>query len=450
MSDAYIDFANSMIGRRLLGAVGLPTPVRLERWQAGRQRVIDGALLLGGGPLTARVVEFAEQLSEQVMSRTTLGIGLPTWSAQTPTALKAVVFDASSIGVIDELSQLQAFFAPLLKSLQGSARLLILGCPPAQAATAQAQIAQRALEGFSRSLGKELRQGSTVQLVYVDARAQDQLEGLLRFFLSPKSAYISGQSLHLVACQQHVSDWARPLAGRKALVTGAARGIGAAIAETLARDGAQVCLLDVPSARSDLQALAARLNGQTVDLDICAQDAGARLIQALPNGVDIVVHNAGITRDKTLLNMSAEQWDSVMAVNLKAPSCLTEALFDSGTLNDNGRVILLSSTSAIAGNRGQSNYATSKAGLIGLAQAWAPRLAERGASINAVAPGFIETPMTGQMPFALREAGRRLSSLGQGGLPQDVAETVTWLAQPGSGAINGQVLRVCGQSLLGA
>jgi 3-oxoacyl-[acyl-carrier protein] reductase len=187
-----------------------------------------------------------------------------------------------------------------------------------------------------------------------------------------------------------------------------------------------------------------------VALDICAEDAAAQLIAALPDGIDIVVHNAGITRDKTLANMTPEYWDSVLAVNLKAPQLLTQALFDSHTLQNNGRVILLASISGIAGNRGQSNYATSKAGLIGLAQAWAPKMAERGASIAAVAPGFIETRMTAAIPFAMREAGRRMSSLGQGGLPQDVAETVAWLSQPGSGAVNGQVLRVCGQAMMGA
>ena len=120
------------------------------------------------------------------------------------------------------------------------------------------------------------------------------------------------------------------------------------------------------------------------------------------------------------------------------------------SLRDNARVILMSSTTGLAGNRGQTNYAASKAGLIGLARAMAPSLHERGISINAVAPGFIETKMTADMPFALREAGRRMSSLGQGGLPQDVAEAVAWLAQPGSGAVSGQVLRVCGQSVIGA
>ncbi len=129
---------------------------------------------------------------------------------------------------------------------------------------------------------------------------------------------------------------------------------------------------------------------------------------------------------------------------------MTQALYDAGALGDAARITLLASVSGIAGNRGQSNYAASKAGLIGLAQAWAPKLAERGASINAVAPGFIETHMTAAIPMGLREAGRRLSSLSQGGRPQDVAEAIAWLSQPGSGAVNGQVLRVCGQALIGA
>ena len=209
-------------------------------------------------------------------------------------------------------------------------------------------------------------------------------------------------------------------------------------------------LLDVPAVKDALDALAARLGGRGVALDICAEDAPARLIEALPDGLDILVHNAGITRDKTLAKMSDNFWNSVIDVNLKAPQVLTQALLEAGKLNNNGRVVLIASISGIAGNLGQSNYATSKAGLIGLAQAWAPALSPRGISINAVAPGFIETRMTAAIPFTLREAGRRMNSMGQGGCPQDVAEAVAWFAQPGSGALTGQVLRVCGQSVLGA
>ena len=450
MSDRYIDFANSSIGHRLVGALGLPSPVRLERWQAGRLRPIEGALLIGGGPLAENVSAFANRLTDAIYSYGTDPSLATAWIPGHGPKLKAVVFDATHLVQTDQLKQLREFFQPLMKNLDHCAHLVILGREPQTLSDPFAASAQRAIEGFSRSLAKELRSGGTLQLIHVGEGAEDQLEGPLRFFLSPKSAFVSGQVIRLNACDTPVTDWTRPLSGRKALVTGAARGIGASIAETLARDGADVILLDVPQAKADLEALAARLNARTVVLDICAEDAARQLAEHLPDGLDILVHNAGITRDKTLANMTPEYWDAVLAVNLKAPQVLTKALLDSGTLRDNARVVLLASISGIAGNRGQTNYAASKAGLIGLAQAWAPLLKARGISINAVAPGFIETQMTAHIPFALREAGRRMSSLGQGGLPQDVAEAVAWLGQPGSGAVSGQALRVCGQSLLGA
>ncbi|WP_460417046.1 3-oxoacyl-ACP reductase [Pseudomonas sp. microsymbiont 2] len=450
MSDRYLGFANSTLGRKLVDALGLPRPVPLERWQPGRLRPIEGALVLGGGPLAGQVAAIAPRLTADCYGFDSDGLELPAWVAGLGPKLKAVVFDASHLCDSDALRQLREFFQPLLRSLAYCAHVVILGRAPESLDDPQASVAQRALEGFSRSLAKELRNGATANLLYVGAGAEDQLEGALRFLLSPKSAFVTGQVLRLSPCAAQVADWTRPLAGRRALVTGAARGIGAAIAETLARDGAEVTLLDVPQAQRDLDALAARLGGRALALDICAADAAAQLVEALPEGLDIVVHNAGITRDKTLANMTPEYWDAVLAVNLKAPQVLTQALFDAGKLHDDARVTLLASVSGIAGNRGQSNYAASKAGLIGFAQAWAPRLATQGASINAVAPGFIETHMTAAMPMGLREAGRRLSSLGQGGLPQDVAEAIAWLSQPGSGAINGQALRVCGQALMGA
>ncbi|QVM92032.1 3-oxoacyl-ACP reductase [Pseudomonas entomophila] len=450
MSDRYIGFANSALGRRLVDALGLPRPVPLERWQAGRLRPVEGALVLGGGPLARHVETIAPRLTADCYSFNDDSLVCAPWVAGLGPKLKAVVFDASHLSDSDQLKQLREFFQPLLRSLAPCAHVVILGRPPEGLDDPQASVAQRALEGFSRSLAKELRNGATANLLYVGAGAEDQLDGALRFFLSPKSAFVSGQVLRLNACAAQVEDWTRPLAGRRALVTGSARGIGAAIAETLARDGAEVTLLDVPQAQKDLDALAARLGGRALALDICAADTTAQLVEALPDGLDILVHNAGITRDKTLANMTPEYWDAVLAVNLKAPQVLTQALLEAGTLRDDARITLLASVSGIAGNRGQSNYAASKAGLIGLAQAWAKPLAERGASINAVAPGFIETHMTAAMPMGLREAGRRLSSLGQGGLPQDVAEAIAWLSQPGSGAVNGQALRVCGQALMGA
>ncbi|NNN25169.1 MULTISPECIES: 3-oxoacyl-ACP reductase [Pseudomonas] len=451
MTDRYIAFANSNVGRRLVGALGLPAPVRLERWSAGRTRPVDGALLLGGeGNLNEAVLPFAERLTDSIFAFSDGQYGLPRWTAEHGPKLKAIVFDASGLTRFEQTIELRTFFQGALKGLDKCPHVVILGRAPESIKDPIAASVQRSLEGFSRSLGKEIRRGGNVQLVYVGKGAEDQLEGALRFFLSPKSAYVSGQVVRLSAYDKQVQDWSRPLVGKRALVTGAARGIGAAIAETLARDGAEVVLLDVPPAKDALDALAARLGGRGVALDICAADAGEQLVAALPDGVDIVVHNAGITRDKTVAKMSEAFWNSVIEVNLKAPQVLTQALLDANKLHDDGRVVLLASISGIAGNMGQTNYAVSKSGLIGLAQAWAPALGKKGISINAVAPGFIETQMTAAIPLTIREAGRRMNSMGQGGLPQDVAEAVAWFAQPGSGAVSGQVLRVCGQSLLGA
>ncbi|WP_263265017.1 3-oxoacyl-ACP reductase [Pseudomonas sp. RIT-PI-S] len=450
MADPYVRFANSELGRRIVGAVGLPSPARLERWHSQRQREVEGALLVGGGPLAIDVAGWAAGFAEAVYSVPPLDPATPAWSQDQGQRPKAVVYDASALRTPAELQQLMAFFQPLLRALEPCARVVILGTAEEALSDPIARVTQRALEGFSRSLAKELRDGGTAQLLYVAEGAKDQVEGALRFLLSPKSAYVSGQVLTLRPAAVHTTQWPRPLEGQRALVTGAARGIGAAIAETLARDGAKVVLLDVPQAHAELAALAARLGASALNLDITSSEAASELLAALPEGVDIVVHNAGITRDKTLANMTPEFWDPVIAVNLEAPLRLTQALIEHKALGPAPRIVLLSSVTGIAGNRGQANYAAAKAGLIGFAEAMAEPLAAQGGSIVTVAPGFIETNMTDRMPFALREAGRRMSALGQGGQPQDVAEAVAWLAQPGAAALNGQVLRVCGQSFMGA
>jgi 3-oxoacyl-[acyl-carrier protein] reductase len=248
------------------------------------------------------------------------------------------------------------------------------------------------------------------------------------------------------------ADWDRPLEGRAALVTGASRGIGAVVAETLYRDGAQVVCLDIPAQADALRAVAQRIGGSAVQLDITADDAPDRLAERLVElhgGVDVVVHNAGITRDKKLANMKEDRWDSVIAVNLTAPERITRELLDQGVVNGNGSIVGVASIAGIAGNVGQTNYAASKAGVIGLVDAFAGDL-KNGITINAVAPGFIITQMTAAVPFATREVGQRLNAMSQGGLPVDVAETIAWYANPASAAVNGNVVRVCGQMMLGA
>jgi 3-oxoacyl-[acyl-carrier protein] reductase len=333
-------------------------------------------------------------------------------------------------------------------------RLVVLGTPPE--GNSRAAIAQRALEGFTRSVGKELAKGATAQLVYVAPGYEAAAESTLRFLLSAKSAFVDAQVIRigtLGGATIEPEDWDAPLKGKVALVTGASRGIGAAIAEVLARDGAYVVALDIPAQGAELSDVANKISGAALQLDITASTAPAELVKYLRErhgGVDIVVHNAGITRDKRLANMKDSAWDAVLAVNLSSQLAVNDALLAEDVLRPNGRIVGVSSIAGIAGNNGQTNYGTSKAGVIGMVDAYAPVLAERGATINAVAPGFIETRMTAAVPLFIREAGRRMSSLQQGGLPVDVAETIAWYASPASAAVNGNVVRVCGQSLLGA
>jgi 3-oxoacyl-[acyl-carrier protein] reductase len=368
---------------------------------------------------------------------------------------KALVFDASGISDSADLLEAYAFFRPTIRRVRANGRVIVLGRPPDAVEDPRRAVAQRALEGLTRSIGKEVRRGSTSQLIYVGDGAEDQLESTLRFFLSPKSAYVSGQVVRVgspVAPWDGV-DWERPLATKVALVTGASRGIGESIAEVLARDGAHVVGVDVPAQEQQLQEVTGRLRGSAVTLDITDEDAPERIASHLlehHEGVDIVVHNAGVTRDKTLGRMSDDLWRMVIDINLIAPQRIDRALFERQAVRENGRVICVSSISGIAGNAGQTNYSTSKAGIIGIVESFASPLAERQTTINAVAPGFIETQMTGAMPIATREAGRRMNSLQQGGLPVDVAETIAWFASPGSAGVNGNVTRVCGQSLIGA
>jgi 3-oxoacyl-[acyl-carrier protein] reductase len=443
MTDRYQDFASSPVGRLMVKNLGLPNPVPLDRYAAGAP-LVDGTVVVGG---TGRLVESLPGILD------TMGIASIA-TADAETRYKGLVFDATGLTVPGELVALRDFFSPLMRSLQACSRLVVIGTPP-ERLKGEERIAQRALEGFTRSLGKEVGRGGTSQLVYVAEGAEGGAASTLGFLLSPKSAYVSGQVIRIgtsATRPAEETDWQRPLAGRVALVTGAARGIGEQIARVLARDGATVVGVDVPQAASDLISLTRELDGDYLTVDITAKDAPKRIAQHLTTehgGVDIVVHNAGITRDKRLANMDESRWSSVIDVNLVAPQRITAELLEQGVINDNGRIIGVASIAGIAGNLGQTNYATSKAGVIGLVDSLAGELT-KGITVNAVAPGFIETRMTAAVPFATREVGRRLNSMSQGGQPVDVAEAIAWYANPASTAVNGNVVRVCGQMMLGA
>ncbi|MET8256245.1 3-oxoacyl-ACP reductase [Micromonospora sp. NPDC005205] len=456
MTDRYASFVQSAAGRALVKRLGLPDPPRLRRHHPG-DPLLAGPALLGaatGGRLAEPVAKIL----------TSAGVELADPAGANPQRYGALLFDATGLIDSTDLRQLYDFFHPQARAVLPSGRVIVLGTSPQECPTPREATAQRALEGLVRSIGKEFGRGTTAQLVYVSGDASDDpvhsagtitsLESTLRFLLSGRSAYVSGQVIRVGPGAASVpADWDRPLDGQVVLVTGAARGIGAALATVLARDGAKVVALDVPAAGDALAAVANDIGGTAVQLDLTAPDAPTRLAEHLAGRhgrVDVVVHNAGITRDKTLGRMDADRWDQVIDVNLSSQERINDVLLARELIPAGGRIISVSSIAGIAGNRGQTNYATSKAGVIGLVDSLAPALRQHGISVNAVAPGFIETRLTARIPLVVREAGRRMNSLAQGGLPVDVAETISWLAWPASGAVSGNVVRVCGQSLLGA
>jgi len=450
MADGYLSFVNTPWGHWLARTLGLQQPLPLQRYRQGQAGNLLNPVVLAAGSSGRLSGEL-----QRIFAATETVAAVPA-SIDAPSTVKVrgLVFDASGLGDVQQLDELYRFFHANVRRLSAHGRVLVLGTPPEHCTSLGQTVAQRALEGFVRSLGKELRRAITAQLLYVEPGAEAEMDSSLRFFLSRRSAFVSGQVVRIAEPVDVPRDilWDKPLTGKRALVTGACRGIGLAIAQVLAGEGAQVVCLDIPAVEAELQSVAASFGGTALALDITAPQTAERLLAFAgeQGAFDIVVHNAGITQDKTLAKMTEAAWRKVLAVNLEAPLRLSTALLEGQAINPGGRIIGVSSISGIAGNLGQSNYATSKAGVIGLVQGLAPLAARQQVTVNAVAPGFIETQMTAKVPLLIREAGRRMNSLAQGGQPEDVAQTIAWLAHPASGGITGQVVRVCGQSLLGA
>lgn len=477
MADFYEKILKTDTGRKVLQGLGLPTPVELKRFH--RQPVFfEGTILVGATSNASALPALASTLKEakarilfpahaRTASDIKAAIEKSGLKAQQTCCAKgavtekfdALVFDATGLKTTKDLKALYNFFSPVIRHLKSNGRILILGRPHMKSQSAEQAASMRALEGFSRSLAKEVgKKCATSQVIYIEKGAEALAQSAIRFVLSPKSAYVDGQTIEVSKSGKAVEiDWRLPLEGKTALVTGGSRGIGKSIAEILARDGAKVFVLDIEPEKDELEKVAIAINGASIVADITAEITPKLIAEAVKDtgGLDIIVHNAGVTRDKMLSNMPEHWWDITLDINLTAEETINNYLLENDILNNGGRIVCVSSMNGIAGQAGQSNYSASKAGVIGYVEFMAKTLGskkwvDKEITINAVAPGFIETAMTDAMPFMTREIGRRMNSLSQGGKPVDVAETISFFSAPDSNGISGNIVRVCGQCLVGA
>jgi 3-oxoacyl-[acyl-carrier protein] reductase len=245
------------------------------------------------------------------------------------------------------------------------------------------------------------------------------------------------------------------LKNKVALVTGSARGIGKAIAETLAKRGANLIVTDlnIDQAAATAEEIRSNIGVETLALQVDVSDFNS--VNAMIKGaleafdqVDILINNAGITRDNLIMRMDESDWDSVLDVNLKGAWNCSKALIRSMMKKRYGRIINISSVSGLAGQAGQTNYSASKAGLVGFTKALAREVASRNITVNAVAPGFIPTALTVDLPDELKEGMMKLIPLNRWGTPEEIAYAVAFFTSEEAGYITGQVLSVDGGMMM--
>lgn len=432
---------------KLFSLLGFPKPVFLKR-DNGHNNLPKSVLILNAAKQNNKTID-------QLLTGLQLNVINSNDGELIEKSIESLVIDATQYQGENSYHTLYKVVQENLNYLSANARIVVLAKSSHKSLGTEENTFSQSLVGFSKSLAKEVgRKGSTVNIIFTNTNQMTEdpkaLIGPLSFLLSAKSTFVSGQTFSMNS-KSHDIETKRDKQ-RLAIVTGAAQGIGAAIAEKLSNDGYLVIGVDIEPMKALLTTTMAKIQGEAFTLDVSDSNAGEQLVQLgkKHNGFDLIVHNAGITRDKTLGKMPEHWWQQTLDINLLSVMRINKALLSHNSINSGGRIVCLSSMNGIAGQGGQTNYACSKAGIIGYVTSMGDELSSKNITINAVAPGFIETKMTKQMPFIIREMGRRMSALNQGGLPIDVAETVAFFANDDSYAISGQTIRVCGLNIIGA
>lgn len=386
--------------------------------------------------------------------------GMPAESSKT----NSIICDVRGIRSAENLVLLHSSLQDSIAKLARNGRVVMIANDPSSLIgqrNAAAAAAASGVQGFIKSFAKEAAgKGITANTLMVDRdfNVSQGLPGPLNFFLSKRSAFITGQTLKLtnnslININENPAD-SFSVRGKRVILTGASRGIGAYAAQLFAAEGANLLLVDHPVVEKALTDFASKLKCSCLSLDVADVNASRILKESIicsfgDANVDVVIHNAGITRDKSYKKMTVDNFRSVIDVNLASIIRLDEMLF-SHCLRPGSKAVYLSSISGIAGTFGQTNYSCSKAGIMGYVSSLGASVGKHGVGVNAVAPGFIETEMTGKIPLFVRNVGRHMNALLQGGHPADVAEALLFFSTPAAVGVNGNTLRVCGNHLLGA
>lgn len=378
---------------------------------------------------------------------------VPTKRAIMADAVDVCVYDAAGLGHVEDPDVVFSFLGRWVPRIRAGGRLIVLAEDHGGSATPRQHAVRGALGGIVRALSKEIGgRGVTAHLVIAPPDTGGSLGPLVRYLASRRSAFVTGQTWEL----ERPEGWGPPasfvrlLEGKTALVTGAAQGIGAAAARGLAGEGAEVIVVDRPEKDEALGAVASDIGGTPLVVDLTWPRADSYIAEEVKKDggrLDIVVHNAGVYLDRRLEDMEPDDWRRTFDVNLASAMRLTEAL--DPLVSDGGRIIGLSSIAGLTGIPGHVCYSGSKAGMAAYLRSLAGAMHSRRVTVNAVAPGFVYTELTSELSWLYREVGLKMSGLMQGGIPEDIANLVVFLAGPGSAGLTGRVIRACGGHYIG-